>query len=373
MRILLPAILAAVVSIAMPALAAKPSLTLPKTPDTVVERLPAGYAMFSSSTFDRASTETRAARLFDQASRTGDGRLAARADALLAALPGAQDTAQTLRLRAYSAQHRHRFDAAAAYLDRLLAIAPRDADARLSRAQVRLVQGRLDLARRDCVDLAIGVDANHGLLCAAALSKRRGQAHAAATLLERWLTQDGRDPKLRRYALRMRAEAAADAGESDTANRFERTLVDASDDTRTLTSYARYLRESGAPRDALLLLSNAPDTDGLLLERALIAKRIGSSQTESFISALDRRFRMARSLGAEPELRDEAEYQLALRGDAPGALALALRNFETQRDAEDVRILERAALAAGRPEALRPMRAWQREQGLGESREEGQR
>lgn len=91
--------------------------------------------------------------------------------------------------RAYTAQHRHQFDAAAGLLDRVIHDQPRDAEARLSRAHILLVQGHLDRARHDCTVLAFGVDASSGQLCTAALALRSGDHGAAARLLDRWLAQ----------------------------------------------------------------------------------------------------------------------------------------------------------------------------------------
>ena len=79
---------------------------------------------------------------------------------------------------------------------------------------------------------------------------------------------------------------------------------------------------------------------------------------------MGRRYALARALGTPPELRDEADYQLALRGDPFAALGLAQRNFGTQRDAEDVDVLARTARAAGRDDVLRALRRWSRDVGV---------
>ena len=62
--------------------------------------------------------------------------------------------------------------------------------------------------------------------------------------------------------------------------------------------------------------------------------------------------------------RNCAEYLLTLRDQPQPALDVALRNFRVQRDYEDVDILVRTALAAGRPEVLEPVRAWAKAQGV---------
>jgi len=71
----------------------------------------------------------------------------------------------------------------------------------------------------------------------------------------------------------------------------------------------------------------------------------------------------AREAGASAETRDESELAL-LAGRTASALKLAQANFATQRDMEDVDLLERASAAARRPNALEVLRAWERDEGV---------
>jgi hypothetical protein len=50
--------------------------------------------------------------------------------------------------------------------------------------------------------------------------------------------------------------------------------------------------------------------------------------------------------------------------DASAALALAQRNFSTQRDYEDVALLRRAALAANASAVVSSVERWSRTQGI---------
>ncbi|MFD0737824.1 tetratricopeptide repeat protein [Lysobacter koreensis] len=347
--------------------AQRPPAVVPARADAVLERLPRGYAQLMPARANAPLPQAQIERLLATAARSGDARLVARAEAALARWPAADDTPAVLRARAYAAQYRHDFPASLALLARLVQRDPRDGDARLMRAQVWLVQGRLDAARAECATLALSVDAAGGLLCAAALAHRRDDAARAAQLLDRWLQQAGpRDPS-RRHALVMRAEAAAevDSVNTDVADAwFRRALAAASDDVRTLAAYSRHLRETRRPREAHALLVDTADSDHLLLERALAAHAARLDTAPALIESLARRYRLARAAGSEPDLRDEAEFELTLRGDAAAALPLAQRNFASQRDREDVALLRRASHAANRPEALQPLHAWARAQRL---------
>ncbi|QNP40075.1 hypothetical protein [Lysobacter solisilvae (ex Woo and Kim 2020)] len=356
--------LACGLAVASMAHAGRPPLVVPDDAATVIEQLPPGYArLMPTTTAPPASMATPAAamarvqQLLATASRNGDARLVARADALLARMPTQDVDADLLLARAFSAQHRHDFATAMALLDRAIAQSPRNAAAHLSRAQVQLVRGRLDLARADCTALVLGIDAGSGLLCVGMLSLRSGQYAVAATALDRWL-QAGAGAEGRRYALVMRAETAARAGDRAADAWFRRALALAPDDVRTLAAYARYLRSAGRDREVEPLLAAHTDHDGLQLQRMLAACRLDRTVAGPLVAAQARRFAAAHAAGSAPELRDEAEFLLVARGDPTRALALAQRNFHSQRDYEDVAILQRAAIAAHHAEALRPLQAW---------------
>lgn len=344
-----------------PALAKRPPLVVPAQDSEVIERLPKGYAALMPSggaTSTREARLARAQRLLETAARTGDTRLASHAEALLATFPGDDENPSLLRARAYAAQHRHEFGSAVALLDRAVALNPRDADARLSRAQIMLVQGRLAEVRSECASLALGVDVSRGLLCVAALALRTGDSDGAARMLDRWQGGAAADDGAIRYALTMRAEAASRAGHADAGARFERALAVDDQDVRTLAAYARHLRGKGQHNKILQLLDGTAGSDALQLERALAARANRDARASKMIADHRAGYALARAAGAEPELRDEALFALEIDGDAKYALKLAVENFATQRDAEDVDILLRAAAAAERPQALRPLQEW---------------
>ena len=344
--------------------AGRPPALVPGGPDTVLERLPRGYAGLMPSAV-KTPPLARIQALLATAARTGDARLATRAEAMLSQLPPTvPDSPAGIRARAFAAQHRHDFKDALKLLDALIARDPRDGDARLSRAQIQLVQGRLDRVRGDCAALSLGIDAEAGLLCIAALSLRMGDYASVATLLDRLLLQPQPDPAIQQYVLLMRGTAASRAGDPDAGHWFARALAQAPDDVRTLAAYARHLRSRGEHRRIVHLLAKAPATDGLRLQLALAVHALGLPQAAVLAASQGRRYALAHEVGTQPEMRDEAEFLLTLRGNAVAALALAQRNFENQRDYEDVDILRRAAMAAHRPDALVELERWARSQHL---------
>jgi hypothetical protein len=344
--------------------AQRPPAVVLGDPHLVLEHLPHGYARLMPTSLSSTpaaaplASITRIRQLLAIAAQTGDARLAARADALLARMPVHANDPDVLLARAFSAQHRHDFTAAVTLLDTASAQSPRNAAARLSRAQIQLVRGRLDLARADCTALVLGIDAGSGLLCVGMLSLRSGHYAAAAAALDRWLQDSSPADESRRYALVMRAEVAARACDRAADAWFRRALALAPDDVRTLAAYARYLRSVGRDREVAPLLIAQTSHDGLQLQRTLAAYRLDPQAATPLVNAQARRFAAAHAAGSPTELRDEAEFLLVARNDARGALALAQLNFNSQRDFEDVALLQRAAVAAGRQDALQPLHAW---------------
>lgn len=340
------------------ALSQRPPLVVPKDPALVLETLPAGYRGLSTPA-PPGETLPRIQAMLAAAARTGDTRLSTRAHALLERLPPeTANSPDALRAKAFSAQHRHEFDQARALLGKVLAREPGDGGALLSRAQVNIVQGRLNKARSDCAVLALRVDADLGIVCTAALQLRMGDYPSAARLADRWLSAEGGDPGLTRFVLVMRGDIASRLAEPDARKWFERALALDTGDVRTRLAFARHLRRAKQPRDALAMLATATESDTVLLQRALAAREAGTTDAAMLGDRLGKRFQLARQTGSETELRDEAEYHLALRNDAAKGLQLALENFRTQRDREDQELLQQAASAGRRPDALDGMQAW---------------
>lgn len=330
----------------------------PSDPDEVLERLPRGFSAAAAQRPGAVVPVDRILSMLALAASSGDTRLSERAERLLDAHPRNTTDAGTMRARAFAAQHRHDFPAALSELGRLVQAEPRSGDALLMRAQIHLVQGRIDRARADCARLSLQVDAGLGSVCTAALSMRLGRWQAAAAFLDSWLSAAGGDAGLRHYALLLRGEIASRAHERDADRWFQQALALAPGDVRAMAAFSRHLRRSGRDAAAVRMLRGAPPTDSLLLEHALAARHIGAAGAAALQAELGRRFALARATGRPTELRDEVEYELSLRRDPARALDLALRNFAEQRDAEDVELLVRAATAARRPQALEGLRAW---------------
>jgi hypothetical protein len=73
---------------------------------------------------------------------------------------------------------------------------------------------------------------------------------------------------------------------------------------------------------------------------------------------LGARFEASHLRGDTVHRREEARFELELKGDARAALALARANWDVQREPWDVRVLLASAVAAGEPGTAAPALAF---------------
>ena len=158
---------------------------------------------------------------------------------------------------------------------------------------------------------------------------------------------------------------------SDAAARYRAAIEASPGDIRIRVSYARYLRRVGRDADVEQVLAGSEQSDTAQLQRTLAALAAKRANAQSLVAAQARRYELAHAMGSQPEMRDEAEFLLVVERQPDQALALAQRNFEQQRDHEDVDILVRTANAAGNPSALDDLHAWQASQGMASADDEG--
>ncbi|HET9862802.1 MAG TPA: tetratricopeptide repeat protein [Steroidobacteraceae bacterium] len=311
---------------------------------------------------DDAAGVQLARGLLDRARALREPMFYGRAEAVLAAaLRRADASAETRRLYAATLQYRHDFTAAQALLDGILARSPFDAAARTQRASVRLVRGDFDGARADCAQLLAG-GGNHpvAVACLAESLAGIGRIAQARALLAAYPLPAGSEPAARAYFLTTRAELAERDGSLDGA------IADYSVALQ-LAPHDDAVRAALA--DALLARGEAQDADAILaIERpslALLVRRVEcapAARRTALRRQADAWLRLETARGDAPHEREAALLALAT-GDPAGALAAAQRNFHVQRELADVRVLARAAVAAGDAAARRDLESWLRATG----------
>jgi len=272
-------------------------------------------------------------------------------------------------LKAVIRQNLRDYAGAEADLDAILAAEPQNGEARFARASLRQTIGALDGAKEDCNRLPPSIDATTAAICLARIEAATGSGAKALERLTRALaTDDKAKPDARRVAQALAAEAAFGFGETEEANRRFGEAVANSDDIPTLVAYADYLLDAGRPAEVLTLLADRGDADIVVLRLAIAGKAVGDPRVARWSDLLAERFSADRANGVEVQLREQARFELEVKGDPAAALALARENWKTQKEVADARLVLQAALAANDPAAAADALGFIKASGLADRR-----
>lgn len=268
-------------------------------------------------------------------------------------------------LRATLKQQRHDFSGALADLDGLLVQDSSNAQARLTRAVIHMVQGRPQQAQTDCAAL---LGRASTLLVTACLSDARSRNGGAAQSLD-GLQQMLATPVAQQtpvaeklWALTLAAELALRLERMGAAQAaFDAAFAatrETGRDTYLETLHADFLLAQGQAAQLLTRYGNELRNDNLLLRVALAQQATGDARLPATLDILRTRFATARARGEAIHAREEAMLELHLARNAQGALRAAQDNWQTQREPLDARLLLQTSLAAGQPQAAAPALEW---------------
>ena len=310
----------------------------------------------TSGNVDEALGVARKAIEFGRAN--ADPRAYGEAEAVLAPWWNEANPPQQVRLlRAVIRQANHEFSAAAADLDAVLGQAPRDAQARLSRAFLRMVTGDVEGAMSDCNALPYGGRGLIRNICLARASALSGQAAQGRLVLQQALADDRNSaPAMQKFAAAVLADLNAGLGlNADADALYAAAVAEPSPDVSLLAAYADLLLDMDRAADALLVLADRGEQDALLLRLAIAAKRTGDPRLAEWSRIMNERFTAATAAGNRVHLREEAMFRLKVEDNPAAALPLAVQNWSVQKEPADARLLIEAALAAHKPEVAQPV------------------
>jgi len=339
----------------------------PADPKTVIAQVPArdprevAQRRMLRAAPERVDLAVSLARADIQRSRAlSDPRYLGRAQATLARWWSLEaPPPDVLLLRATIRQSLHDFITARADLDRLIAIRPDDAQAHLTRAVVSTIMADYATARSDCARVAALADPLIATTCVAQIDGITGHAAQASRQLAQALERSTAEPSLRGWALTALAELSIVRGDYAAATSQFRQVVDLDpEDAYARAGLADVLMWTRHPAEASALLAGRESVDNLLVRRAIAESAAAGPDTAKWTRAMRDRIAAAAERGDRIHLREEARFTLEVLGDARRALAIALDDWAVQKELADARLVAAAAVAAGDPDAARPVRAW---------------
>lgn len=354
---------------------------VPASDDTVIEHLSPdarGDALRRLAQRDRAARPegdptlpvTLARRYIERSRVEADPRLLGYAQGLLTPWWLRPDAPpDVLLLRATIKQARHQFDSALEDLERVLAQRPDDAQAWLTRATVLRVLGRHGDAAAACERLQALAPGFATTVCALGVSGVSGGLKAAIPAMQALEAQADTQPAAVRAwfdaELADMLERAGRRGEAE--RRYRAALAHSPGEPGLLAAYADLLLDDDRPAQAAALTAAFLRIDALSLRHAIALRRL-NEDADAQVAALAAGFAAAQVRGEDVHLREEARFELEVRGRSDRALALAQRNWAVQHEPADARLLIQAGDAAGRPQAAQMVRDWLRTSRLEDAR-----
>ena len=307
----------------------------------------------------------------EQARELGDPRFAGQAQAALQAWPEpAAAPTEVLLMQATVQQYLHEFEPAAHKLELLLKREPREAQAWLTLATVRRVQGRYADSDVACASLGRLGAALYATACQAENDGLRGQVDIARVALKGLLATPRLPMATRGWLFTTLAELEARSGQPDDAEAAYRSALEAQADSYATMSFADFLIERGRDADALDQLKGQRRTDAMLLRLAIAGTRANTPEAARDAREMRERISLA-NLRPDAKVfhaREQAMFALWVDKQVPRALALARSNVTQQREPLDLLVLAQAARAAGQSAALRETETLLNEIGLRDQR-----
>ncbi|WP_297797639.1 hypothetical protein [uncultured Marinobacter sp.] len=305
----------------------------------------------------------RAQKYLVQARSQGDPRYLGYAQALFERWPENRMTDRLRILRATLNQSLHRFEPAREELTAVINtpnINQRlSSQARLTLANLELVQGHYKSAHSHCQQLANEFPGLIAASCLAQVEARTGKAQTAyQSLLALTRRSPASDSTSQTWALGTLADIAAQLGRPEAEQHWRQVLTLAPDDLYTRAQLADWLLERGENEAVIKLTETYEQVDSLAVLRAIAMKRHNHTDAGRLSAKLEERFSEARWRGTLLHQRDLARYALDIEGEADTALTHALANWQDQREPLDTRLLLRAAQSAGNDSVQADVRSW---------------
>lgn len=346
---------------------------LPRRADPVQRELASLRAQLAAKPDDLALATRTAQRYITVARQETDPRYFGYAQAALAPWWSMAAPPPEVRLlRAILLQSTHHFTEALRDLDAIVAADPANPQAWLTRAIVQTVRGDYQAATASCARLSSLSTELVTITCVANVGTMTGRSAQSEALLDTTLRRNQEaDAGMQVWVLTLLAEMAQRRGDAKAAEeRFKRALALDARDSYLLGAYADFLLEQKRAPEVIALVKDHTRIDGLLLRHALALRQGGASggagdnALRNADAELKARFDAAMQRGDTVHQREQARYELHIRGNARTALALAQQNWAVQKESADMVVLLEAAARAGDKAAAAPVIDWVAQHGV---------
>jgi tetratricopeptide (TPR) repeat protein len=342
---------------------------LPRSSELAKQELKLQRARLTTNPNDVAMAVKVARHHIATARRETDPRHFGYAQAALAPWWSQADPPLEVRLlRATLLQSTHHFPEAMRDLDAVVKVDPANAQAWLTRATVQTVRGDYDGATASCAKLSLITTQLVSTACIASIGAMTGRAAASASLLEMTLRRNSdASAELQVWALTLLGEIAERRGDAVSAESlYKRALALDPDDSYLIGAFADFLLDQQRAAEVVGLLQDRTRIDGLLLRYALALRQMpgAGADLRRADAELRARFNAAMRRGDTVHQREQARYELHVRGDSKTALALAKQNWAVQKESADLRVLLEAALKLGDRASATPALEWAAKIGL---------
>jgi Tfp pilus assembly protein PilF len=313
-----------------------------------------------------------ARRYLDQARDQGEPRFAGRALAVLQAWPDVGTAPDDVVLMMAAVQQfLHDFDGSAANLEKLVARQPTHAQAWLTLATIRRVQGRYADSDQACRALsAVPAAALYARACEAENQGLRGEFAKTRASIGQLLATPQLQAATQSWLLTTLAETEARAGRPADAERAYRSALSLRPDDYTALSFADFLMEGGRHAEALTVLKRMTRTDAVVLRLAMAGTRLKTADATRDAQEMRDRVAQAnlRPQAQRLHAREQAMFALVVENQPARALELARANVGLQREPIDMLLLAQAARAARQTQAVQEAMRLRDDMGLKDAR-----
>ena len=313
----------------------------PSRGDEVIERLPTitrvRPAAVVSAVADPVAAATQARSHIATARQTGDTRYWGRAQAVLAPWWDKPDAPVDLAiLQATVQQGRHDFKASRLILQAALRRSPGHAQGWLNLAALERLSGHYAEALHACDAVARAGQNLYALACQLETQSMQGQNVAARKGFTQLLAET-QDPAQISWLQSLLAESEERAGADAAALSAYQRSLQAEPDLYTSIALSDLLLRTGKTAQALAVLQPLPQTDAVLLRQATAMRRLNNPDWKTLRATLREWNAELARRGDDLTLhgREQALVALWLDDDAPGALQIARRNLDLQREPID--------------------------------------